>query len=82
MTMQSPSQPDPPRVNRVPDELLQQLHEANARFHRAKEQLEGAMNNTDFAHQHHLNQAESEMREAERVVEEIDRRIRAELQNE
>lgn len=74
----SRAHPDP---KPVPDELLGKLHEANARFHRGRQQVEGAMDDTEYRHQERINQAEEELGKAEREVEEVERQIAEELNN-
>jgi hypothetical protein len=73
--------PLPPKadVKPIPEELLRQLREANSRFRQGREQVEGAMDNTEFNHQQRINQAEEELRRAEVEVEEVERRIEEEL---
>jgi hypothetical protein len=78
MTDQSTSPPCPD-LNPVPEELLGQLHEANARFHDGREQVEKAMEGTEYRHQERLNQAEQELRGAEEHVEEVEKQIEREL---
>jgi hypothetical protein len=71
---QSPPPPPNPEVKPVPEELLGQLHDANDRFHKDKEQVEAAMDDTEYRHQERINQAEEELRRAEQEVEEVEKR--------
>ena len=63
----------------VPDELLQKLHQANVRFHDAKQQLEAVMVDTEFGHQARIDNAEQELRQAERDVEQVTMEIHGAL---
>ncbi len=56
---------------KVPDDLLQKLHQANERFHAAKLQLEKASGDSELSHQKGLDKAEEEVRLAEREVEQV-----------
>jgi protein subunit release factor A len=60
---------------RVPDELLKQLSDANRKFHDAREHLEQAVNASEFSHQERINQTTGELRQAEEEVEEVTRKI-------
>jgi F0F1-type ATP synthase membrane subunit b/b' len=81
----SSSVPRPPKtdalVSRLPEDLLQQLHDANDQLHDARVEFEKALNNSGYRHQERIDQAAERLREAERYVEEItakiDRRLRA-----
>jgi polyhydroxyalkanoate synthesis regulator phasin len=64
--------PSPPRV---PDDLMKQLHEANARFHEHKQRLEEMQGASDYSHQTHLDRAEEQLKAVERELEEINRKI-------
>lgn len=70
MEAPSPSPPHPPH-QRVPDELLQKLHDANQKLHESKEHLERQMAGTEFRHQERVNEAEGRFRSAEREIEEV-----------
>jgi predicted nucleic acid-binding Zn-ribbon protein len=74
-----PAPPPNPEAKPVPEELLGQLHEANDRFHKGREQVEAAMDGTEYRHQERINQAAEELRRAEREVEEVEQRIEEEL---
>jgi hypothetical protein len=63
----------------VPDDLLQKLHQANLRFHDAKLQLDAAMVGSEFRHQDRVDQAEEELRLAERDVEQVTMEIHGAL---
>ena len=67
------------RERRISDDLLQKLHLATERFHQAKRLLEGASGEMQYSHQQHIDQANDDMRSAEREVEEITREIHSAL---
>ncbi len=69
----------PPNPQPVPEELLGKLREANDRFHNGREQVEAAMDGTEYRHQERINQAEEQLRQAEHEVEEVERQINDEL---
>jgi predicted nucleic acid-binding Zn-ribbon protein len=64
---------------KVPDNLLQRLHEANERFHAAKQQLEHATGDSEYSHQQRIDQAEEQLRLAEREVEQVTLEIHGSL---
>jgi len=80
MTEQSPPPPPNPEVKPVPQELLGQLHDANARYHEGREQVEAAMDAPEYRHQERVSQAEEQLRQAEHDIEEIEGRISEELE--
>jgi hypothetical protein len=59
----------------VPEELIQQLHQATDRFHAAREELERWMAASEYRHQQRIAAAGERLRDAEREVEEIEKRI-------
>jgi hypothetical protein len=59
----------------VPEELLQQLHAAHERFHAAREKLKGAMDAADYDHVRHVDAHYTELRAAEKLVEELDEKV-------
>ena len=59
----------------VPDELMQQLHDATERFHQHKKNLEAKQNEAEYSHQEHVDRASDELKAAERELEEINRKI-------
>ena len=59
----------------VPEELMQQLHHATDHFHDARAELERWMDASEYRHQQRIDAAGERLREAEREVEEIERRI-------
>ena len=61
---------------RVPDELVRQLHEANGRADQLRRQLEAAAGDDDFGHVGRVEKVGEALREAERQIEEVSRRIR------
>src|SRR5579859_5911339 len=65
----------------VPDELVEQLHTAIDHFHKARENLEEQMKDTDQQHQERVNAAADGVRAAEREVEEISDKISQELRS-
>ena len=65
----------------VSDDLMDQLHKANDRFHRAREQLEAQMKGVEYRHQERVNSASKAVRVAEREVEEVSERIGHELRS-
>jgi chromosome segregation ATPase len=65
----------PQSTTQVPAELMQQLHQATDRFHAAREELERWMEASEYRHQERITAAGEQLREAEREVEEIERRI-------
>jgi hypothetical protein len=56
---------------KVPEDLLQRLHDANQQFHDARQQLDGVMSDAEFGHQKRIDQAEEKLRLAEREVERV-----------
>ena len=61
----------------VPDELMQRLHDAMARFHAAREDLERSMAGTEYRHQERVDLAGDRLHQAERELEEIDEAIKS-----
>jgi hypothetical protein len=72
----SASGPDIDRL-KVPEDLHRQLHEANARLHAARKNLEDAMEETTliFRHEQNVEDHFGEVRQAEKQVEEITEKI-------
>jgi exonuclease VII large subunit len=64
-----------PQNRPVPDSLMKKLHEANARFHEARNRLEQTMAGNEHRHQERVNHAETDFRQAERDVEEAEKEI-------
>jgi hypothetical protein len=60
---------------RVPEELLAQLHEADARLHEARRAMEQIMDDSEYDHQRRVNMNGDELKAAERAVEEISQKI-------
>ena len=73
-----PTRPTKP-AGPVPEELMNQLHEANDHFHRAREHLEAQMEGSEFRHQERVDNAAEKVRSAEREVEDASERIGQEL---
>lgn len=55
----------------VPEELIKQVHEARERFRTCKENLEKAMDGSDYDHEQHVDDRFAELRKAERELEEL-----------
>lgn len=72
--MESPQKPTS-SPQKVPDELVKQLHAANERFHEQKRQLEEKIDESDYDHGVHLGRAAEELKAAEREIEEIEKKI-------
>lgn len=72
--MQVPSQPAS-RAGRIPDELMQRFHDANARFHESRARLDVATAGVEYRHEERVGAALNEIRQAERVVEEVEGEI-------
>ena len=73
----TPSAPGPsqPQSHRIPDALLEKLHQANAHFHTARLQIEQTMADNEYRHQDRLNKNETDLRQAERDIEQIEKEI-------
>jgi predicted nucleic acid-binding Zn-ribbon protein len=71
-----PAGPDVDRL-KVPEDLLRQLHDANARLQAARRHLEEAMDETEliFRHEQNVEDHFGEVRKAEKDVEEISKKI-------
>jgi polyhydroxyalkanoate synthesis regulator phasin len=63
----------------VSGDLMRELHEANEHFHKSKHLLEQVMGGSDYQHQEKVDHAGQQLREAERRVEEINRKIHESL---
>jgi hypothetical protein len=73
--METPHEPAI-HADRVPDELMQRLHEANVRFHQGRERLEATSAGSEYRHEKRVEAAMDELRQAEREVEEVEEQIR------
>jgi hypothetical protein len=75
--MESLPTPTGPDVNRliVPEELLAQVHDARERFRLSRENLEMAMDDTDYDHGRHVVDRFAEVRKAERELEELTAKV-------
>jgi hypothetical protein len=75
--MESSPTPTGPDVNRliVPEELLKQVHDAHERFRLSKENLEKAMEDSDYDHGQHVDDRFAEVRKAEREMEELTTKV-------
>jgi hypothetical protein len=62
--------PKPPDAHKVPEELLQKLHEANERFSAARERREKAMDEPT-PEETNRERAQQEMLESEQAVEKV-----------
>jgi predicted nucleic acid-binding Zn-ribbon protein len=60
----------------IPNELLQQLHAANERFHHSRRELERWMDASEYRHQERVTKAEANLHDAERDVQAIEERIK------
>ena len=63
----------------LPDELMDQFHKANDRFHEARMNLEAQMAGIDHRHNQRVEQAADAVHAAELEVEEITDKISKEL---
>jgi hypothetical protein len=72
--MEAPSPNSTP--HRIPEDLLAQLHAANERFSVARRHVEEAMDDSEYSHQKRVDEKELELRDAERELEEITRKIK------
>jgi hypothetical protein len=74
------AQPTPrgPNVDHliVPDDLHQQLHDANERFHSAKQNLEEAMDEAEYDHGEHVRRRLEQFRKVEREIEALNAKIK------
>ncbi len=73
--MESKPTPPSPAQLRVPEELIQQLDEANTQFHEGKEHLEAELDSFEPDRQHRLDRRRAELQEAERRLEEVSKKI-------
>ena len=67
--------PTPEPSGRVPDELIDELHGANQKFHEARVHLEEQMDGTEHRHQERVDAAASDVREAEQKLEAVSDQI-------
>lgn len=67
------------RAPTIPEELMQRLHDAMARFHTARQELERSLSNTEYRHQERVDLAGDHLRQAERELEQIDEFIKSAL---
>jgi hypothetical protein len=58
---------------------MQRLHDAMARFHAAREELERSMAGVEYRHQERIDLAGDHLRQAERELEQIDEAIKGTL---
>ena len=65
------------RVPTIPDELMDHLHEATMHLRAARQDLDRAMAGTEYRHQERVDVAEGRLRQVQREIEEIDRKIRS-----
>jgi len=69
-----------PELNsHVLEDLKEQLHRANAHFHRCREEWEAWMDGSEYRHQERVDAARDRLREAEREVEAIEEKIKMTL---
>lgn len=79
MESESKSSIEAAEERKIPEDLLQKLHAATERFHRAREAMEKSVGDAEYSHQQRIDQATEQMRVAEREVEEITMRIHGSL---
>ncbi|HWE96630.1 MAG TPA: hypothetical protein VG269_21905 [Tepidisphaeraceae bacterium] len=72
---QQPTRPVDASRDKVPDALVDQLHDANAHFHEAKKEMEAAMNDSEYDHQNRVEANTDKLKEAEREVEHVTQKI-------
>jgi hypothetical protein len=70
-----PTGPDVDRLH-LPEELQQQLHDANARLHQAKQGLEVTMDESDYDHQEHVKRRFEEFRKIEKEIEDLNEKVK------
>lgn len=58
---------------------MERLHQANQRLHDARLAVEQAMEGTDYRHQERVTNAEDQLREVKKELEQIDEAIWAAL---
>ncbi len=68
-------------TTQVPQELVDQFHQANEEFHEAKQALERVMDGSDYRHEERMEAAMEGMRKAERTVEEVEKRVSEKLKD-
>lgn len=73
--MENKPTPTPAKNQQVPEQLIQQLDEANAQFHEGKEHLEEELDSFEPDRQHRLDRRRAELQEAERRLEEVSEKI-------
>ena len=66
----TPTGPDIERL-KVPQELINQIHEARERFRVARENMEKVMEDSDYDHEQHVEDRLAAVRKAERELEEL-----------
>jgi hypothetical protein len=71
----TPTGPDVDRL-KVPEELLQQVHDARERFRISRENLEKAMEDTEYDHGQHVEEHLAAMRKAEGEMEELTKKVK------
>ena len=60
---------------KIPDELIQKLDEANAKFHEDKEHLERELDSFEPEREHRVARRREELRKTEERMEDISSRI-------
>ncbi|HEY8751826.1 MAG TPA: hypothetical protein VIM11_27845 [Tepidisphaeraceae bacterium] len=66
----------------VPDQLMDELHKANQKFHEARVELEHQMEGSEDHHQQRVDSASEGLRAAERQVEAVTEQIDKSLHGE
>jgi acyl-CoA thioesterase len=79
MALESEKPAQLPEDHKVPEELLQRLHQATQQFHQAKQVMEAAVANAEYQHQQKIDQAEEQLRVAEREVEKVTMEIQGSM---
>jgi hypothetical protein len=61
--------------HQVPSDLMDRFHDAIARFHKSKTEIEAAMDSSEYRHQERVTAATNQFRVTERDVEEVEKQI-------
>jgi hypothetical protein len=72
---QKPARPADASRDKVPDALVDQLHDANAHFHAAKKEMEAAMDDSEYDHTGRVEANTDKVKDAEREVEDVTQKI-------
>ena len=66
-----------PTAAQIPEDLMQELHQASERFHECRRRWEQVMDGSDYRHQERTDAAAAELHQAEREVEALEGKIQA-----